>query len=318
MDRTSPRTPFSTPLSGSARQAEARIRNLFQGPKRRPPVWLMVLVLLLILSCGGLVACQSQEAPPLEGDCVQTGEHDAPSARLIQAVLDRGLSALDLTSPPVSQVLATLPGNGCTLAAVSLSDGSSHYILAIGVVQESDGAVGPVFLVQGQGCQPHAVPFQQDGTSYLLYTANSLSQWLSQGESGLLAFDGTQFTWVWPVEGDVREEGSAARAAYDSYWENALALLAPGGVDVFARTDYAVIDGDGPQWLPDHNEQFYTAPEDQLNIGIYYQTRVWLERPQCLRLLADPLPRPDGRVLSRAERHGGGLLRPAGPGGRRQ
>ena len=32
MDRTSPRTPFSTPLSGSARQAEARIRNLFQGP----------------------------------------------------------------------------------------------------------------------------------------------------------------------------------------------------------------------------------------------------------------------------------------------
>lgn len=42
-------------------------------------------------------------------------------------------------------------------------------------------------------------------------------------------------------------------------------------------TDYAVIDGDGPQWLPDHNEQFYTAPEDQLNIGIYYQTRVWLE-----------------------------------------
>ena len=150
-----PSTPFSTPLSGSARQAEARIRNLFQGPKRRPPVWLMVLALLLILSCGGLVACQSQEAPPLEGDCVQTGEHDAPSARLIQAVLDQGLSALDLTSPPVSQVLATLPGNGCTLAAVSLSDGSSHYILAIGVVQESDGAVGPVFLVQGQGSPVH-------------------------------------------------------------------------------------------------------------------------------------------------------------------
>lgn len=46
---------------------------------------------------------------------------------------------------------------------------------------------------------------------------------------------------------------------------------------MFARTGYAVIDGDGPQWLPDHNEQFYTAPEDQLNIGIYYQTRVWLE-----------------------------------------
>ena len=29
-----PSTPFSTPLSGSAQQAEARIRNLFQGPKQ--------------------------------------------------------------------------------------------------------------------------------------------------------------------------------------------------------------------------------------------------------------------------------------------
>ena len=68
MDRTSPRTPFSTPLSGSARQAEARIRNLFQGPKRRPPVWLMVLALLLILSCGGLVTCQDQKFRRKSGD----------------------------------------------------------------------------------------------------------------------------------------------------------------------------------------------------------------------------------------------------------
>lgn len=82
-------------------------------------------------------------------------------------------------------------------------------------------------------------PSSRTGPPISCYTANSLSQWLSQGESGLLAFDGTQFTWVWPVEGDVREEGLRRPAAYDSYWENALALLAPGGVDVFARTGYA-------------------------------------------------------------------------------
>ena len=61
-----PSTPFSTPLSGSARQAEARIRNLFQGPKRRPPVWLMALTLLLIFSCGGLVTCRTAASPPPE------------------------------------------------------------------------------------------------------------------------------------------------------------------------------------------------------------------------------------------------------------
>ena len=197
--------PFSTPLSGSARQAEARIRNLFQGPKRRPPVWLMVLVLLLILSCGGLVACQSQEAPPLEGDCVQTGEHDAPSARLIQAVLDRGLSALDLTSPPVSQVLATLPGNGCTLAAVSLSPtGPPTIYWPSAWCRSPTGLSALSFWCRARDASPMPFPSSRTGPPYLLYTANSLSQWLSQGESGLLAFDGTQFTWVWPVEGDVR------------------------------------------------------------------------------------------------------------------
>ena len=66
MTRPCPYTPLSTPLSGSARQAEARIRHLFQGPKRRPPVWLMALTLLLIFSCGGLVTCRTAASPPPE------------------------------------------------------------------------------------------------------------------------------------------------------------------------------------------------------------------------------------------------------------
>ena len=66
MTRPCPYTPLSPPLSGSARQAEARIRNLFQGPKRRPPVWLMALTLLLIFSCGGLVTCRTAASPPPE------------------------------------------------------------------------------------------------------------------------------------------------------------------------------------------------------------------------------------------------------------
>ena len=59
-----PSHPFLHPCSPAPPGRRRRIRNLFQGPKRRPPVWLMVLVLLLILSCGGLVACQDQKVPP--------------------------------------------------------------------------------------------------------------------------------------------------------------------------------------------------------------------------------------------------------------
>ena len=65
MKQLQPSTPFSTPLSGSARQAEARIRNLFQCEKKRPPLPLLFLAALLILSCCWLVSCRSQPADPL-------------------------------------------------------------------------------------------------------------------------------------------------------------------------------------------------------------------------------------------------------------
>ena len=55
-----PRSPFTTRLSGSARETEQRIRSIFQWKKRRPPVLLLLPALLLIVLCGGLVSCQSR------------------------------------------------------------------------------------------------------------------------------------------------------------------------------------------------------------------------------------------------------------------
>ena len=54
-----PKTPFSTPLSGSAREAEERIRSIFQYKKKRPPILFFLLACALALLCGGLVSCQS-------------------------------------------------------------------------------------------------------------------------------------------------------------------------------------------------------------------------------------------------------------------
>ena len=55
-----PNTPFSTPLSGSAKEAEERIRNIFQYKKTRPPALFLALACALALLCGGLVSCQPQ------------------------------------------------------------------------------------------------------------------------------------------------------------------------------------------------------------------------------------------------------------------
>ena len=54
-----PHTPLSTPLSGSAKETQTRIRNIFQFQKKRPPVLALTLATALALSCGGLVSCQN-------------------------------------------------------------------------------------------------------------------------------------------------------------------------------------------------------------------------------------------------------------------
>ncbi len=64
MRHSVPRTPFSTSLSGSAREIEIRIRNIFAGPKRRPSLPLMLLAAALCLLCGNLVSCQQRPMAP--------------------------------------------------------------------------------------------------------------------------------------------------------------------------------------------------------------------------------------------------------------
>ena len=63
MKPTMPRTPFSTHLSGSARETEQRLRSIFSGPKKRPPLLFLALVFSAALLCGNLVSCQREEVP---------------------------------------------------------------------------------------------------------------------------------------------------------------------------------------------------------------------------------------------------------------
>ena len=63
-----PRSPLTTRLSGSARETEHRIRNIFQWKKKRPPVLVLVLTAVLIAMCGGLVSCQERDNTPADFD----------------------------------------------------------------------------------------------------------------------------------------------------------------------------------------------------------------------------------------------------------
>ena len=58
-----PRSPLTTQLSGSAKEIELRIRNIFQGRKKRPPVWLLGILFAVCLLCGSLVSCRERSTP---------------------------------------------------------------------------------------------------------------------------------------------------------------------------------------------------------------------------------------------------------------
>ena len=275
-----PRSPFATRLSGSAKETELRIRNIFQGTKKRPPIPVMLLAALLILSCGGLVSCQPKEDSP--SDVSSSAVHESPTKEdmLLELLYQSAAEehAFEDSVPVQKELLATLEGDGRTLGAAAFTDkfGTS---LCVGVMDDrSKTLTAPAFHMAWQGSVPHVVTFDQDGTSCLLYTNNGAYQGYTSGEAGLIQFDETDITWVWPVEGDIRDESSQARADYDAYWDDHLALLSPGGVEIFSENkDYGPYAGSPVQWSPESSQQFCPAPEDDLPIGTLWNVRSWLE-----------------------------------------
>lgn len=131
-----PRSPFATHLSGSARETELRIRNMFQWKKKRPPVWLMALTGTAILLCGSLVSCQ-----------------EAPAGRQAQS---SQASAASLSTPPPN-ITSDLNHNGIPEEIrLVKADGSLEIQISEAgqlLCQESPG----IFLYT-----------PEDGTDYLL------------------------------------------------------------------------------------------------------------------------------------------------------
>ena len=85
MKNKMPRTPFSTPLSGSAKETEIRIRNIMSGPKKRPPVLFLALVFSVCIFCGNLVSCQVKETEtPDAGSSSSLADLPAPPEQKLE------------------------------------------------------------------------------------------------------------------------------------------------------------------------------------------------------------------------------------------
>ena len=137
MNKKVPRTPFSTPLSGSARETEMRLKHIFSGPKKRPPALFLALVSAACLLCGNLVSCQTPQAestastPPSElwaeyyssGEAPQDVGHEIQlpeypdttfrwTAEGVSALGRDGETILFTGTPIISVFLCDLTGDG--------------------------------------------------------------------------------------------------------------------------------------------------------------------------------------------------------------
>lgn len=103
-----------------------------------------------------------------------------------------------------------------------------RYSLVIGLVSPDGTVLGSPFETGAYGGRPYLQTFSKDGQKYLLYTATGMQTGLSWGEAGLIRLEEDGFTWVWPVEGDIRDKQSAAYGEYQDYWTDHLPLMGPG------------------------------------------------------------------------------------------
>ena len=143
---TPPRTPFSTPLSGSAKEARLRLLHILQGPKKGPPAPLVALLVAAALLCVGLVSCQTEETPSPDGTPVPTAS--ASEAQAVLAALSPYAQGVDDAGGLRGELLAVL-GDGPSLAAAWFYDYYPHYALVIAALDEGGAVAGDPYVVTG-------------------------------------------------------------------------------------------------------------------------------------------------------------------------
>ena len=304
MKHTIPSTPFSTPLSGSARVTELRLRNIISGPKKRPPVLFLALVFAVCIFCGNLVSCNVAEAekPSQPGDVslpekltktwtVPVAPENVPRNRWEQQLLQALFQSADKRQPfqdPSARLLDTIWGEHYILGAALVEDHLENTLI-LGVTDRETGELTwSAFCRSLKNGVANVVTFQDyDNKPCLLYTFNGWENGQHTGQAGVLRFDDSEYlNWTWPVEGDaglVNDPPEGPRGAfeeYEAYWDSHLALLAPGGVDIYTVNPEFEWGKDEPasMWRLSTDELFYhdRSSASTLPMPVYFESLKWL------------------------------------------
>ncbi len=243
-----PRSPFSTALSGSARETEDRIRNIFSGPKKRPPALFLALIFAVCLLCGNLISCQAPEST--QPDASVSQPWDDPdladdTARWMlywEEVTPKLFAQREDYDPEYSdgEILLTQQGNSLNLLLAAWTPGAhvgGWRNLLLGTFDQ-DGE--PVDFYELRGDSGLWSSWEENGVLHLLCCNTSNNHgWETSTAPMYFRFDGKTLESVeqtpqtgWKQLGNVPQSLSQW-----ADWGDHKYLPRPGVIDVYQRTD---------------------------------------------------------------------------------
>ena len=252
-----PHSPFSTPLSGSAREVEGRIRNIFQYKKQRPPLLILLLAAALALFCGSLVSCQT--------DVGQSEPAESASAELpTQARLTRLLAEVHGTAASDAQMVFSQEGDSCVLAAALMDtedSGDRGGDLLLGLWDgTSQDWLGPVYTIPG--------------------SAGMCSSWTeSDGSLHLLCSNAAEEAWVEQASQVFHFRFQGRTLENLGEWDNQQGYKAvpiPGALELYTRNpDYTAFQPQSVQWVYSHTLSFTQEPVDPVPPAVREAARAY-------------------------------------------
>lgn len=240
MNKIIPYTPFSMPLSSSARETELRLKNIFSGPKKRPPALFLILMFSACVLCGNLVSCQEAEpgvveqTPPVQETELPTEDHvllslEAPLADGRTLTLDAVGKELNEYSCGVREVLVY---DGDTLLQTVSVREVTEEVWSKGMAEE--------FYGYTECWSPDAVMETLD----LNFDGNTdfgLFGWVANNTIPYYywQWDGEQYQYSCTLQGaEVHPEAGEVSSEYKGGWGGAI-----------YQRDYYRLDGDGSLYL---------------------------------------------------------------------
>ncbi len=250
MKEQMPRTPFSTPLSGSAREVELRLKNIFSGPKKRPPLPLLILMACVCIFCGNLVSCHTMEPPQSNAPDISAPDSSAvepadESARWMlywEEVTPKLVAQRDdyLPEDPLGEPLLNVTGEDLNLLMVGWA-ASGHtggfYNLLLGTFDQGGNPVD--FYDIGGDAGVYSTWEEADGLHLVCANTVTWQGWESGGAPMHFRFNGNTLEVVDQIPASPMSAPAMPQrlSAWDEEKYDCKYLPLPGAVEVYRRTE---------------------------------------------------------------------------------